>query len=163
VVNGYHQMVITEFIAASTVSLGANAILQATPFTSLASSSNQGGGVVAIVTNQLQMSDNSIISTTAAGFSGGIRQEAGSPCTQCAAPDSCYTPNYYCTSVNNGAQRGASITPYSEDLSVRQYCRGALANGGGGGNDHNAAGGGGANVCATAGTWTGTGVKLIRC
>lgn len=66
-----------------------------------------------------------------------------------------------CTNPNDGAQKGASIVPYSEDSSTRDACRGAPANAGGGGNSHNAPGGGGANVCGNiiSNPWNGKGVS----
>jgi len=85
------------------------------------------------------------------------------PCDTC--PPGCSTTNYICSNQELGGQRGASIAIYSEDPTVRRYCRGALGNAGGGGNNHNSPGGGGANVCANANvlSFTGDGVSQPNC
>jgi len=155
--NSYHRLVITKILTANTLTINSGITVSATKFTSQALLSNSGGGIVAIVANKIVMNSNSKITADGAGFSGGALENQSPPCVGCPL---CKHTNYLCGATGNrGAQRGASIAPYSEDITVRKYCRGALANGGGGGNNHNAPGGGGSNVCSNANTllWTGDG------
>jgi len=138
------------------VTLEAGSSITAHPFVSSISPSNQGGGVVAILTNSLQMAPSSTISATAKGFAGGVAQDA-STSSDCSNKQTAYV----CPNKDLGAMKGASIVPYSEDSNVRQFCRGAVGNGGGGGNNHNGPGGGGANVCSDTlvRSWSGQGVS----
>jgi len=159
----YFTAVMTKIVVGDVVTLLPSASFEAVPW-GLAggSATNVGGGVVAIVANKILMSDNSRITTDGAGFSGGLKKPNNIflGCGLCLP--GCLTTNYVCSDWNGGGMKGASIAPYSEDLSNRQYCRGATANGGGGGDNHGSAGGGGANVCADSGSkaWTGDGVSV---
>ena len=154
---GYHRLVVTKFVVADVLSLTAGASIQAKPFSSLVPS-NTGGGVLPILANNILLGAGARISADAAGFPGGVPMNGGG-CTDCAY---CSVLEYLCPDSANGGMKGASVAPYSEDASVRLYCRGALANGGGGGNTHNAPGGGGANVCNDVAqhSWTGDGVCI---
>jgi len=145
--SGQYSMVVTRIMLADTLSISAS--ITAQPF-------SNGGGIVAIIANAVQMKEK--ISADAAGFSGGTVSNSKGICYRCPY---CSTANNLCSEARIGGQRGASIAPYSEDRTIRGNCRGALANGGGGGNNHNAAGGGGANVCANMKwlNWTGDGVS----
>jgi len=160
--NNYHTMVLTKFITAKQLTLTINAQITPVDFTSQLVSIfnfNFGGGVVPILARTISMASGSSIDASGKGFTGGTAMPIfPSPCTYCTDP--CAEDSYLCTSPGQGGQKGASIAPFSEDSNVRNYCRGALANGGGGGNNHNAPGGGGANVCASANSipWTGNGV-----
>jgi len=149
----YYRAVMTQFIMADTLTLTAGSAISAPPFKSV--TPGAGGGVVAIIANLINMADGSSINADGDGFIGGAEQN-GADCTTC---NFCNQKDYAYDNIDFGAEKGASIAPFSESLAVRQYGRGALINGGGGGNNHNAPGGGGANVCSSpTGTWTGRGV-----
>jgi len=162
--SNYYRMVVTKVITANVLTIASNSNITALPFSSNCGATNLGGGIVAIIANQIVMSSGSQISADAAGFSGGFSGgtvvNSTYPCNGCP---SCTTKNYACYSSGIGGQRGSSIAEFSEDPIIRGNCRGALANGGGGGNNHNSAGGGGANVCSNALSisWTGDGVSLV--
>jgi len=155
-------MVATRVIVANILTLQAS--ITALGFTSQVTTTNTGGGVVAIIANQIVMTSGTKIGADSAGFSGGLPATGASSCSDCAPVGGCRTTNYQCIQYRLGAERGASIAPYSENTAVRGNCRGSLANGGGGGNNHNSPGGGGANLCANslALPWTGDGVGNIN-
>jgi len=151
--NNHHRMVISKFFVANTLTLSNGVVISASKFT--ATPSANAGGIVPILARSILMATSSKITADKSGFSGGVR-EAGSNCISCFF--GCNEQSYTCDQ-GDGGQQGASIVPYSEDPSVRGYCRGAMANGGGGGNSHNAPGGGGANVCSDSISWNGKGVS----
>jgi len=161
--NLYFTAVVTKVTLANVLIISTSTTLSAKPFSSLNTSSS--GGIVAIIAKEIRMRDGSSISADAAGFSGGVKEPSffAYQCKLCESGGGCERPDFVCSSNSGvGGQRGASIARYSEDPSVRECCRGALANGGGGGNNHNAAGGGGANVCKeTTPDWTGDGVSSL--
>jgi len=153
----YYRAVMTQFIIADTLTI--NTALSAPQFTSATTStSNIGGGVVAVLANSIQMTTGSSISADQAGFVGGAILNQGYRCNIPCGP-ACNQKNYLYTSYLDGALKGSSIVPFSEFLVTLHYGRGALGNGGGGGNNLNAGGGGGANICSSpTGIWTGFGV-----
>jgi len=155
--NFYYTAVVTKVILADILTLGPSVSLSALPYSSANGSTS--GGVVPIIANVIQMMSGSSISADAAGLSGGTVAKTTTPICRWCNESPCLKLGYTCSSANSGGQRGSSIAPYSEDPTVRGYCRGALANGGGGGNNHNTGGGGGANKCSDSLSWTGDGVS----
>jgi len=157
----YYTAVMTKILVGDVITLSAGANYAAAPWGSAQATgvSNVGGGVVAIIANQILMSDNSKITADGAGFSGGPKIDSNivQGCGFCF----CVVNDYVCDDQFRGGMKGASIAPYSENPNNRKYCRGATANGGGGGNNHNSGGGGGANVCTNSALgWTGAGVSI---
>jgi len=116
------------------------------------------GGVVALeVDGVLNLNANSTISTSGAGFRGGVTEDQ-----TLGSPPGNVNDIGFCAShvATQGAEKGEGIAGfYTEyDAIYSRYCKSAPANGGGGGNNHNAGGGGGCNVGNTALTYTGKGV-----
>ncbi|MEJ8802175.1 cadherin domain-containing protein [Pontibacter sp. H249] len=110
---------------------------------------------------------NGTISSSGAGFRGGVVHNSSTSAVPLTNPDYAYTDR------TRGAAKGESIagsTTYDPATFTITgtlpggaiYGRGAAANGGGGGNSHNAGGGGGANASGT-GTWTGQGIMCTSC
>lgn len=112
------------------------------------------GGLVVIHVNAT-LTNNGTITSDAAGFRGGKRDNLTS------TAGSGIVAIYRSTVANDGAEKGESIVGYQADYDAAgmggRYGRGAPANGGGGGNGHNASGGGGANG-NNGQAWTGAGV-----
>jgi len=159
--NNYYGMTMTKVYTAQTFQIGNSAKVVAYSYVSLISAVNPGGGVVPIIANLITMAAGASISADSSGFSGGIAAIGTAPCGNCTPVDCAQYAYLQPTTTYSGGQKGVSIAPYSEDPTVRQYCRGALANGGGGGNSYLASGGGGANICDNSGIydWTGDGVR----
>jgi len=112
--NGYHTMVLTRFVVASTLVLNPNVVLSAPVFSSHATISNQGGGVLPILAQSITMMSGSSINADYAGFSGGSVKHCTTTCAYCSL--GCNTIDWFVNSCDFGGQRGASIAPYSEGL-----------------------------------------------
>jgi hypothetical protein len=112
------------------------------------------GGIV-LVHVAGTLTNNGTITSDAAGFRGGKRDNLTS------TAGAGIVTTYRSTAAADGAEKGESIVGYQTDYDGAgmggRYGRGAPANGGGGGNGHNAAGGGGANG-NNGQAWTGAGV-----
>jgi len=59
-------------ILANVLTLGSSATIGAQQFISKVDPTNRGGGVVAVIANQILMANGSRISADHAGFSGGV-------------------------------------------------------------------------------------------
>ncbi len=107
------------------------------------------GGIAAVHVSGT-LSNNGVITASAAGFRGGALDNLT------VAAGSTYF-GYRSTLNTNGAEKGESIAGSQADYdTLGRFGRGAPANGGGGGNGHNAGGGGGANGDNGA-AWAGLG------